>query len=158
MRWSLRLWSWPMRTHRFRGDPSGSDGSSLRLCCTVTRNEAETVSPPNCIIPDAFMPENRLLIQVVPQLRPAACGVSDHAISLAQELEARFGIDTAFVVLNSTEPCDSPFPREYCKPARLAEVCNSLSKGQAGAILVHYSGYGYSPDGAPFPLVEALQN
>jgi hypothetical protein len=104
------------------------------------------------------MPENRLLIQVVPQLRPAACGVSDHAISLAQELEARFGIDTAFVVLNSTEPCDSPFPREYCKPARLAEVCNSLSKGQAGAILVHYSGYGYSPDGAPFPLVEALQN
>lgn len=118
---------------------------------------AEAVSPPNCKDSDAFMPNNRLLIQVVPQLKPAACGVSDHAISLAHELEAGFGIDTAFVVLNSTEPCDSSFPKVYCKPAQLVEACNSLSKGQPGALLIHYSGYGYSPDGAPFSLAEAIK-
>jgi len=100
---------------------------------------------------------NRLLIQVVPQLRPAACGVSDHAISLAQELKAEFGIGTAFVVLNSNETCNSPFPTVYCKPAQLFEACASLSKGQPGAVLVHYSGYGYSADGAPLVLANALQ-
>jgi hypothetical protein len=100
---------------------------------------------------------NRLLIQVVPQLRPEACGVSDHAISLAQELEAGFGICTAFVVLNSTQPCDSPFPRVYCKPSQLVDACVSISKGQPSALLVHYSGYGYSADGAPFILAEAIQ-
>jgi hypothetical protein len=101
---------------------------------------------------------NRLLIQVVPQLKPAACGVSDHAILLAQELESSFGIGTAFVVLNSIEPCDSPFSRVYCKPPQLVEACTSLSKGQPGAILVHYSGYGYSANGAPVVLAEALQS
>ena len=100
---------------------------------------------------------DRLLIQVVPQLRPAACVVSDHAISLAQELEAEFGIATAFVVLNSTEPCNSPFPTVYCTPSKLFEACTSLSKGQPGSVLVHYSGYGYSADGAPLVLAEALQ-
>ena len=100
---------------------------------------------------------NRLLIQIVPQLRPAACGVSDHAISLARELEAEFEISTAFVVLNSTETCNSPFPTVYCKPTQLFEACTSLSKGKPGAVLVHYSGYGYSADGAPFVLAEALQ-
>jgi hypothetical protein len=102
-------------------------------------------------------PTNRLLIQVVAQLKPERCGVSDHAILLAQELEAAFRIGTAFVVLNSTEPCNSPFPRVYCAPCQLLEACISLSKGQPGALLVHYSGYGYSRDGAPLILAEALE-
>ena len=100
---------------------------------------------------------NRLLIQVVPQLKPAACGVSDHAISLAEELQTGFGIDTVFVVLNSSEPSECRFPRVDCKPSDLVEVCRSLTGGQAGALLVHYSGYGYSADGAPASLAEALQ-
>jgi hypothetical protein len=99
---------------------------------------------------------NRLLIQVVPQLKPAECGVSDHAILLAQELEAEFGIGSAFAVLNSTKSCDTPFPAVYCKPTQLVEVCASLCKGKPGAVLVHYSGYGYSADGAPSSLAEAL--
>jgi len=100
---------------------------------------------------------NRLLIQVVPQLKPAACGVTDHALSLAQELEAGYGIDTAFAVLNSTEPCDCRFERVDCKPQQLVEACKSLSKGQPGALLVHYSGYGYSANGAPVSLADALR-
>jgi hypothetical protein len=100
---------------------------------------------------------NRLLIQVVPQLKPAACGVSDHAISLAEELQTGFGIDTVFIVLNSSEPSDCRFPRVDCKPQELVEACRSLSKGQPGALLVHYSGYGYAADGAPVSLAEAVQ-
>jgi hypothetical protein len=98
-----------------------------------------------------------LLIQVVARLTPERCGVSDHAILLAQELDAAFGIRTAFAVLNSDEPCDSPFPRVYCAPSQLHEACSSLSEDQPGAILVHYSGYGYSADGAPFALAKAIE-
>ena len=99
---------------------------------------------------------NRLLIQVVAQLKPERCGVSDHAILLARELEAAFQIRTAFVVLNSTEPCNLPYPRVDCAPSLLLEACNSLRNGQFAALLVHCSGYGYSRDGAPFDLAKAL--
>jgi len=97
-----------------------------------------------------------LLIQVVPQLKPRKCGVTDHAIPLAVELKRGFGIDTAFVVLNSNERCGLPHPVIYCAPAQLLESCLALSAGQPGAILVHVSGYGYSADGAPALLAENL--
>jgi hypothetical protein len=99
----------------------------------------------------------RLLIQVVPQLKPARCGVSDHALLLAQELACGFGVETAFVVLNSADTSNSAFPKVYCEPSRLVEACVSLSKGQAGSVLLHYSGYGYSADGAPVAVAEALR-
>jgi hypothetical protein len=98
----------------------------------------------------------RLLIQVLAQLKPECCGVSDHAILLAQELEAAFAIRTAFVVLNSNEPCNVTYPRVYCPPSQLLEACISLSIDRCTALLVHCSGYGYSRDGAPFPLAEAI--
>jgi hypothetical protein len=100
---------------------------------------------------------SRLLIQVVAQLKPERCGVSDHAILLARELEAAFQIRTAFVVLNSTEPCNLPHPRVYCPPSQLLDACITLSEGQFAALLVHCSGYGYSRDGAPFLLADALE-
>ena len=114
--------------------------------------------PPIFQFSDVPMPSaDRLLIQIVSQLKPERCGVSDHAILLARELESAFGIRTAFVVLNSTEPCELPFPRVDCAPSQLLEACSSLSKGQRSAILVHYSGYGYSADGAPLLLAEAIE-
>jgi len=97
-----------------------------------------------------------LLIQVVPQLRPRRCGVTDHVIPLAAELKSAFGIDTAFLVLNSNERCDLPYRIVYSAPAQLLESCLALSGGQPGAILVHVSGYGYSPDGAPALLADGL--
>jgi len=101
-------------------------------------------------------PGNRLLIHVLAQLKPAQCGVSDFAIALAQELDARFGIQSAFAVVNSTVPCDLPFPKAYCEQPQLLDLCNSLSGGQPGTILVHLSGYGFSRDGAPAVLAQAL--
>ena len=105
-----------------------------------------------------MLPIDRLLIQIVPRLKPARCGVSDQAIMLAQELKAAFEIDTAFVVLNSNEACSLPYSIIYRQPAQLLETCLSITEGRPGAILVHLSGYGYSADGAPTLLANALAN
>lgn len=102
--------------------------------------------------PDA----RRLLIQVLPHLTPGRCGVSDQAVLLAQGLKERHGIDSAFVVLNSTEPSGVPYPVLYAAPSQLLESCLKLTGGEPGAILVHVSGYGYSKDGAPTALARAL--
>ncbi len=114
-----------------------------------------TVLSPRIATAD-MLPSDRLLIQVVPRLKPARCGVSDQAIMLAQELKAAFGIDTAFVVLNSNEACSLPYSMIHWPPAQLLETCLSLTEGRPGAILVHLSGYGYSADGAPTLLADAL--
>lgn len=105
-----------------------------------------------------MVPANRLLIQVVPQLKPGQCGVSDHAILLARELKSAFGIESAFVVLNSDARCSLPHSVVHCAPEGLLAACLTLSRGRPGALLVHLSGYGYSPDGAPTLLAEALRN
>jgi len=97
-----------------------------------------------------------LLIQVVPRLRPGRCGVTDHVIPLAEELRAAFGIDTAFVVLNSEERCEIQYPVAYCKPDRLLASSLELCGGEPCAMLVHVSGYGYSANGAPTFVASAL--
>ena len=100
--------------------------------------------------------DNQLLIQIVPRLTPARCGVSDYAISVARELETAFGIGTAFAILNSNERCDVPYPSVHCAQSKLLETCLSLSAGRPGVLLIHLSGYGYSADGAPTLLADAL--
>lgn len=97
------------------------------------------------------------MIQVVPRLTPGRCGITDHAILLAGELEAACGIATAFVVLTPNVAGDLPFPVTPCAPAELLESCQSLAPGRVAEVLVHLSGYGYSPDGAPTALAAALE-
>jgi hypothetical protein len=99
---------------------------------------------------------NRQLIQIVPRLTPGRCGVSDHATMLAHELEFRFGVKTTFVLLNSGEASDLSFPVVRCVIPELFDVCASMIEGQLGTILVHMSGYGYCPNGAPVHLAETL--
>lgn len=103
--------------------------------------------------PDA----SRLLIQVLPRLTPGRCGVSDHATVLAAALKQDFGIDSAFAVLNSTEPSGLAYPVVYCNPSQLLENCLRLTGGRPGTMVVHLSGYGYSNDGAPTRLAESLE-
>lgn len=98
----------------------------------------------------------RLLIQVVPRMTPGRCGVSDPALLLAGELKAGFGIETAFAVLNSGVRASVPQPTVYCAAEELVENCLKLAEGRPAAVLVHLSGYGYSPDGAPARLAVAL--
>jgi hypothetical protein len=98
-----------------------------------------------------------LLIQVVPRLIPGHCGVSDQAVSLARELKDAFAIDSAFVVLNSNQRSDLPYPVAHCPPSQLLENCLKLTEGKPGATLIHMSGYGYSADGAPTLLADSLE-
>lgn len=102
-------------------------------------------------------PTRPMLVQVVPRLRPGKCGVSDQAILLAGELDTAFEIDSAFAVLNSEERATLQQAAIYCPPSKLLESCIEFTKGQSGAILVHVSGYGYSADGAPALLADALE-
>jgi hypothetical protein len=103
------------------------------------------------------MSGNRQIIQVVPRMTPALCGVSDGALLLAGELEAGFGIETAIAVLNANKTHDVHLPILYGTPAQLLEMCLTLSKVEPGYLLAHLSGYGYSADGAPTLLAEALE-
>lgn len=96
------------------------------------------------------------LIQVLAQLKPTRCGVSDQAVLLAAELKRAFGIDSAFVVLNSNERSSVPWPVIYCAPAQLLESSLKLGGDQPATMLVHVSGYSYSSDGAPTSLADAL--
>lgn len=98
-----------------------------------------------------------LLIQVVPRLKPGRCGVSDQAVLLASELKTGFGIDSAFVVLNSNEQCTLPYAMVYRPATDLLESCLELTQGFSGTVLIHVSGYGYSADGAPTLLADALE-
>ena len=91
-------------------------------------------------------------------MTPVRCGVSDGALLLAAELKSAFGIETAIAVVNSQERCDVEFPIEYCVPAQLLDACRSLTGGRPGNLLVHLSGYGYSPDGAPALVADALES
>jgi hypothetical protein len=99
---------------------------------------------------------NPLLIQIVPRLVPGGCGISDHAILLARELESAFAVKSAFVVLSSNVTAGLPFAVTTCDQAELLEVCRSLAPDGSGDMLVHLTGYGYSPDGVPAALAAAL--
>ena len=102
--------------------------------------------------------KNRLLIQVVPRLTPGRCGVSDQVVLLARELKVQFRTDSAFIVLNSSALCGLEHPVIHCAPLQLLENCLKLADGRSDAILVHVSGYGYSADGAPALLADALDD
>ena len=98
-----------------------------------------------------------LIVQILPRLTPGRCGLSDHAVSLAGELRTGFGIETAFAVLNSEERSNVPYRTIYCTAPQLLESCAKLPRDGLTAVLAHISGYGYSADGAPFQLAEALR-
>lgn len=100
--------------------------------------------------------EYPLLIQVVPRLTPARCGISDHVLTLAGELKAAYGIGSAFAVLNSRERFEVAYPCVYPQVEQLPNAFESLAKGRPAAMLVHVSGYGYSADGVPARLAGVL--
>lgn len=87
---------------------------------------------------------------------PGRCGISDPALLLAGDLERDYGIDSVFAVLNSRERASIPHQTVYCSASRLVENCLKFAGSGRGAILVHLSGYGYSADGAPAELAQAL--
>jgi hypothetical protein len=99
--------------------------------------------------------KNKILIQVVPRILPGQCGVSDHALTLADELQRSFQIETVFIALNQEAPLGGAIS---CKASQLEELCNTCRERGATSILVHLSGYGYAASGIPRGLAKAFSS
>jgi hypothetical protein len=102
------------------------------------------------------------LIQIVPGIFPQIDGIGDHALKLAQQLRARHGILTTFVVCDpgwKGNPEHDGFPI-VCVTQRTS---GALLKTLAGCdmentpILVHFSVYGYQKRGCPFWFITAME-
>jgi len=101
------------------------------------------------------------IIQIVPHLPPAVCGVGDYALSLAKELRHSHNIHTRFIVCDSdyeAKPKANSFTATKIA-ARSADGLTSLLRATAdkrAPVLLHYVGYGYQKRGAPLWLVNGL--
>ena len=108
------------------------------------------------------------LIQLVPILPPALSGVGDYALLLARELQDAQGVRTRFLVgdpaWSGNEAAVAPFPARGVHTHFGAVRTDGPGAGQhaladeeAGALLLHYVGYGYAHRGCPFWLVNAIE-
>jgi hypothetical protein len=102
------------------------------------------------------------LVQIVPRLPPATDGLGDYALSLARELRADFGIDSRFIVCDTTwtgHDRIEGFSTERLTARSAANLTSMLNSSNGfGAVLLHYVGYGYAKRGAPAWLIDALEN
>jgi len=104
------------------------------------------------------------LIQIVPRVPPALCGVADYAYLLAGELQRSRGVRTYFIAAEIKPRCQGKI--EALKVHSLAqqsaaELTNALrhrpANGERTVVLLHYVGYGYQKRGCPFWLLDALR-
>jgi hypothetical protein len=95
-----------------------------------------------------------VIVQIVPHLPPPFEGVGTYAAALAGALEARFAVETRFVIgdpRSSGEPGNGARP----VPARTAAAL-AAELGRETTALLHYVNYGYQSHGCPIWLVEGL--
>jgi len=96
------------------------------------------------------------LIQILPRLWPGHCGVTDHALRLADALRKYCGIETVFLVISFHERYSVDYEVRYIQQGETLATCDELTQGAGGHVLAHLSGYGYSPNGIPWALAEAF--
>ena len=100
------------------------------------------------------------IIQIVPRVPPAMCGVGDYSWLLANELEARHGIQSQFIFTDALAP-DAPanarFKSFRCPAGDAARLARLVGSSDAQAVVLQLSGYGYAANGAPFWLGRALR-
>jgi len=101
-----------------------------------------------------------IIIQIVPKLLPAINGVGDYALNLARQLQKDFGIQTHFVIGDSTwsgETRLEGFPISQVRKHNGSALLSLLPSDRAATVLLHYVGYGYAKRGCPVWLVNGLQ-
>jgi hypothetical protein len=107
------------------------------------------------------------LLQIVPSFPPAADGLGGYAAALAPRLGARLGGAVRFAVGNpawrGNGQEEDEGRRAAAVAARSAEALLDLLPGRhggrpgaAGAVVLHYAGYGYQDRGCPLWLVDGL--
>jgi len=101
-----------------------------------------------------------IIIQIVPKLLPAINGVGDYALNLARQLQKDFGIQTHFVIGDSTwsgETRLEGFPISQVRKHNGSALLSLLPSDRAATVLLHYVGYGYAARGTPSWLIEGLE-
>lgn len=104
----------------------------------------------------------KTILQIVPRLPPSVCGVGDHAHIIALEMRKSHNINTCFLVADPAWKPDGShgdFSFQRFESRNASAALDRLSAAAAGccAIILQYSGYGFSKRGAPFWLLSALK-
>lgn len=101
----------------------------------------------------------RHVLQIVPRLRPSVCGVGDYAVSIAQEMRKRHGIETRFLVGDPAWSHGSEvegFAVDRVSDRTSGALAAAVRRSECEAVIVQYSAYGFQKRGAPLWLVRGL--
>ncbi len=104
--------------------------------------------------------EKRPVLQVLPKVPPAVCGVGDYAWGIAQRLEAEQGIQSSFLCAGTTwkEPVgEVEFPVHRLPDLSTRSLVDFVvsRKGEFSAVILHLSCYGFQKRGVPLWLAAA---
>jgi hypothetical protein len=105
----------------------------------------------------------KLIIQIVPALRPQNDGAGEYGLNLALELRESYGIQSRFIV------CDpkwngpgriEDFVVQRLRIRNEAGIWSVLSstKEECPPVLLHYCAYGYQKQGVPFWLYQGIKS
>jgi hypothetical protein len=106
-------------------------------------------------------PSLKRLLQILPRLPPAVCGVGDYALNLASALKHHHQVETQFLCAGTASPKPAPeilFPSERLPALSAQSLSDWLIRHRSDfdAILLHISIYGYHKRGLPFWLDRGL--
>ena len=105
---------------------------------------------------------SRRVVHIVPSLPPPPEGVGSFALTLAEALRARHGIESRFLVAAPSRRASGEIPAlaiPRATPEALSGALEEATEGDGGAettVLLHYANYGYEPRGCPSWLVDGL--
>ena len=86
------------------------------------------------------------VLQIVPQLPPAFCGVGDFATVLGRQMQVGLGVESTFLAVG----------HQVCTVAEAGDLIFTAARDM-DAVLVHFSPYGYQKHGVPLSFVAALE-
>jgi hypothetical protein len=101
------------------------------------------------------------VVNLTPELQPMIGGIADYVAILGRAMAER-GIPQHYFVAGHAAPphrqgIRARFPQALVLDSTTsADLLRGLRALEAETVLLHYSGYGYAPRGAPFWLVEGL--
>lgn len=96
------------------------------------------------------------VVQIVPRLPPAVCGVGDYALRLAGALAGQ-GVETGFVSAAGGADTSAPWDIRNLPSRTAASLCHALDQSGAGVVLLQFSGYGYADRGLCWWLPAGLR-
>jgi hypothetical protein len=103
------------------------------------------------------------VVHLTPELQPMIGGIADYTALLGSAMADR-GIPQHYLLAGFDAPAhrqdiQARFPEALVLNARTSnDLLRGLRDLEAETVLLHYSGYGYAPRGAPFWLVEGLEH